>query len=124
MAALLQVGSVTSDLGSDISKRNSRVARNTFEQEIGRFGEDHLSDYELDVKKRDRLLAQGRQDTAHALCNTIDLLNEMEALKKRFARFERACLAILAAMAYGIWAPEGTLQYIWSTISNVVLRLF
>jgi hypothetical protein len=115
---------VTRDLDSDLSQRNSRVARNTLEQEIGRFGEDHLSNYELDVKKRDRLLAHGRQDTAYALCNTIDLLNEMKALKKRFARFERACLAVLAAMAYGIWAPEGTLQYIWSTVFNVVLRLF
>jgi hypothetical protein len=94
------------------SELNLWVARNTFEEEIGRFGDDHLVDYGLDERKRDLLIAHGRQDVAHALCNTIHILDEIELLKKRSRRFETATLLLLLVVTYQVLAASGTLQII------------
>jgi hypothetical protein len=56
-------------------KENLAVARNVTNEEMGRYGE-HPLEYSLKQKTKDTLLAHGRQDTAHALCNTKSILDQ------------------------------------------------
>ena len=53
---------------------NQAIARNVTDEEMGRYGE-HPLEYSLKQKTKDTLLAHGRQDAAHALCNTTSLLD-------------------------------------------------
>jgi hypothetical protein len=48
---------------------NLVVAKNVVDEEMGRYG-DHQLEYSLQQKTKDTLLAHGRQDVAHALCNS------------------------------------------------------
>ena len=47
---------------------NYLIAKNVADEEMGRYGE-HPLEYSLQQKTKDALLAHGRQDAAHALCN-------------------------------------------------------
>jgi hypothetical protein len=57
------------------SKANYLIARNVFQEEIGRYGEFDM-EYRFNQKTNDILLAHGRQDAAHALLNTSSLLEQ------------------------------------------------
>lgn len=57
-----------------VSKANCLIARNVFQEEIGRYGEHGGVRYDFDQKTHDILLAHVRQDAAHALLNTESLL--------------------------------------------------
>ncbi len=54
---------------------NFIIAKNVLDEEMGRYG-DHSLEYSLQQKTKDTLLAHGRQDAAHALCNTKSLLDQ------------------------------------------------
>ena len=54
---------------------NLAVAKNVTNEEMGRYGE-HPLEYALKQKTKDTLLAHGRQDAAHALCNTKSILDQ------------------------------------------------
>src|ERR1700730_16922244 len=55
------------------NKANYLVAKNVLNEEMGGYGE-YTVEYQLGQKTRDVLLVHGRQDAAHALCNTTSLL--------------------------------------------------
>jgi hypothetical protein len=54
---------------------NYAVARDVLHGELGLNGEPAQHEYYLDQATRDTLLTHGRQDAAHALCNTKSLLD-------------------------------------------------
>src|SRR5438874_1359221 len=54
---------------------NHTVARHTVDEEVGRLGEPTIYGYGFDDGIREVLLTHGRQDVAHALCNTRSLLD-------------------------------------------------
>jgi hypothetical protein len=54
---------------------NYLVAKNVADEEMGRYG-DHPLEYSLQQKTKDTLLAHGRQDAAHALCNTKSIMDQ------------------------------------------------
>jgi hypothetical protein len=56
-----------------ISNANLLVARTVLHEEMGRYGEQPL-EYSLQPKTADTLLVHARQDAAHALLNTVSLL--------------------------------------------------
>src|ERR1700681_2660859 len=55
------------------SKANFLVAKNVLDEEMGGYGE-YTVEYQFGQKTRDVLLVHGRQDAAHAACNTTSLL--------------------------------------------------
>jgi hypothetical protein len=59
---------------------NSIIAKNVLHEDLGRF-DSFLQRYNLDEDTRDRLIAHARQDAAHALINTITLLEQIRALR-------------------------------------------
>jgi hypothetical protein len=54
---------------------NYLIAKNVADEEMGRYGE-HPLEYSLQQKTKDALLAHGRQDAAHALCNTKSIMDQ------------------------------------------------
>jgi hypothetical protein len=54
---------------------NYLVAKNVADEEMGRYGEYPL-EYSLQQKTKNTLLAHGRQDVAHALCNTKSIMDQ------------------------------------------------
>lgn len=66
-------------LPSDI---NGLIARNVLHEELGYFPKSRIRQYRLDEATRDRLLVHGRQDAAHALLNSITILEEISRLKR------------------------------------------
>jgi hypothetical protein len=85
------------------STKNGAVARSILQEEIGRFGKEHLPLYELDENTRDRLLAHGRQDVAYALCNTISLLKEVAVLKNRVNLLGGMSIVLLVGVGLKLW---------------------
>jgi hypothetical protein len=61
---------------------NLAVAKNVTNEELGRYGE-HPLEYALKQKTKDTLLAHGRQDAAHALCNTKSILDQNAKISSR-----------------------------------------
>lgn len=90
---------------SDVSKANCLIARNVFHEEIGLYGGFDFG-YQFDQQKRDILLAYGRQDVAHALLNTISLLER--------SRKVSAQLRVLNVLAFAMVCLLGA----------IVLRLY
>lgn len=60
---------------------NYAVARDTLNGDLGLAGKQRDA-YNLDQNTRDILLAHARQDAAHALCNSISLLNRIKNLNR------------------------------------------
>ena len=59
--------------------------------------------YEIDKETRDRLIAHARQDAAHAVPNTVAIMQDVLALKADLRNFVRSivvglvgCFALLA----------------------------
>jgi hypothetical protein len=89
---------------------NLVVAKNVVDEEMGRYG-DHLLDYQLQQKTKDTLLAHGRQDVAHALCNTKSLLDHSAKISSQlrtlniFAALSFVMLAAIVAKLYPQFFP-------------------
>lgn len=66
-----------------VSQKNHSVAQNILDEELGRFSDSLQSSYVLTDAVRDRLAVHSRQDAAHALLNTISLLDEIQSLRKQ-----------------------------------------
>jgi hypothetical protein len=60
-------------------QENLAIAKNVANEEMGRYGE-HAIEYSLSQKTKDTLLSHGRQDAAHALCNTKSILDQNERI--------------------------------------------
>jgi hypothetical protein len=83
---------------------NYAAAFSTLQREIGHFPDDtHLDCYEFDEAIRNRLLAHGRQDAAHALMNTASLLNRVVSLQRQVAALGLVTLSMLAVIAWKLW---------------------
>ena len=65
-----------------ISDKNHLIVENVCREELGEFG-DPLNSIILDSEKRDTIIAHGREDAAHALANTISLLEGQERIKRQ-----------------------------------------
>lgn len=85
------------------SWRNHAVAQNTLQDELGEFPANFQSHYELDEATRDRLLAHTRQDSAHALLNTISLLLRLQWLQRQLTIFMLVTVGLLTAIAWKLW---------------------
>ncbi|CCV06714.1 conserved hypothetical protein [Mesorhizobium metallidurans STM 2683] len=83
-----------------MANRNSMVARNILHEELGYFSDVQTS-YSLDEETRDRLIAHGRQDAAHALTNTIALM-ESQASRRWTNRLLLIAVALLVYIAYRV----------------------
>jgi hypothetical protein len=94
--------------GPTESNRNLIVAKNTMDEELGRFGKEHLNEYHFDELTRDRLVVHTRQDAAHALCNTISLLDKISLLNRRISRFEWLSVILLTFIFEKVWQPDLT----------------
>ena len=60
---------------------NNAVARNVLDIDLGKFGVDDYSSYNLDQSKRDRLLAHARQDAASAFGHAKDAFKQASEAK-------------------------------------------
>jgi hypothetical protein len=76
------------------SKTNYAVARNVFQEEIGRYGEFAI-EYHFNQQTRDILLAHGRQDVAHALLNTSSLLEQSAKISAQLRALNVLALAVV-----------------------------
>jgi hypothetical protein len=64
------------------SDENAIVARNVLHEELGYIGTQR-EPYHLNDDTRDILIAHARQDSAHALSNTISLLRIVARIERR-----------------------------------------
>jgi hypothetical protein len=82
------------------SKINAAVARNILREETGFFGEEtDFPFYGLDDETRDRLLAHCRQDTAHALTNTVTLMKVADVIKRSLKTIKVYLIILTLAVA-------------------------
>jgi hypothetical protein len=81
---------------------NSVVARNTLQEDLGRYssGGHH---YNLDQDTRDRLLVHARQDAAHALLNTISMMKEMQKSRRWRRVVSFALLLFGSVIGLSLW---------------------
>jgi hypothetical protein len=80
-------------------QENLAIAKNVTNEEMGRYGE-HAIEYSLSQKTRDTLLSHGRQDAAHALCNTKSLLDLNAKISSQLATLNS--LMVLALCLLGV----------------------
>jgi hypothetical protein len=80
----LQLAAMKDTGCKDPNSLNGAIARNVLQEELGTLAIKRRPPpvYHLDEDARDRLLAHARQDAAHALCNTVTLLNQMKVLRR------------------------------------------
>jgi hypothetical protein len=81
---------------------NGVIARSTLHGELGYLDDGNPTGYDLDDETRDRLIAHGRQDSAHALLNTISTSQKVEKLSRRVNFLFLVVIALLVYIAYGI----------------------
>jgi hypothetical protein len=85
------------------SIENLLIARDVVQEELGRDPEAPQPEYIIDREAADRLLFHTRQDVAHALLNTITLLDNLRKLERR-SRNNRIAIVILSStVAAWIW---------------------
>jgi hypothetical protein len=83
--------------------KNLLIARDVTREELGRDPAAPQPEYVIDREAIDRLIFHTRQDAAHALLNTITLLDNVRKLERR-SRTDRIMIAILLAIvATCIW---------------------
>lgn len=98
--ALRATHSAMKDLGrTRASDFNGETARNILHQEMNYFGQ-YNHDYRYNLRTARTLLAHGRQDAAHALVNTITLLDEM----RKTRRLLRVVMAVCTLNMIGLAA--------------------
>jgi hypothetical protein len=98
--------------GEQWQKRVNRlVAQNMLHQELGRFKE-RPPNYRLDEVTRDRLIVHARQDAAHALLNTISLMDQSWNARKEWSPIgwivAFSLAAIIAYFAYVLVTTKPT----------------
>jgi hypothetical protein len=84
------------------------VAQNVLHEDLGLHA-DEPRYYDLDQETRDRLLAHARQDAAHALINTEDILDQLAIITRRFS--VAAILFLVAALFLA--AAVGSFWVMW-----------
>ncbi len=87
--------------GTDLTTQiNQATARNVVLEELGQF-DARLPSYSLDQETRDLLLVNAREDAAHAVINTIDLMKSLSKLSNQ-VKLLRLTLIIIA-IGYALW---------------------
>jgi hypothetical protein len=84
-------------VGASQSDKDAAIAQNVLHEELGYFGE-YGKRYNLAEETRDVLLANGRQDAAHALIAALRVSDQIETWGRR------TCALILCATAAVILA--------------------
>ena len=86
------------------------VAKNVLHDELGYFSDSDDDDYGLDETTRDRLIAHGRQDAAHTLINTMDLMKAISKLETSISWHftieewsSLICIVLLALILWRVW---------------------
>jgi hypothetical protein len=83
--------------------KNRLIALDVTREELGHDPTIPQPEYVIDQEATDRLRFHTRQDVAHALLNTITLLDNVQKLERR-SRNDRIVIAILSAIfAAWIW---------------------
>jgi hypothetical protein len=83
--------------------KNQLIARDVAREELGRDPASPQPEYVMDREAIDRLLFHTRQDVAHALLNTITLLDNVRKLERRSRNNRIAIAILLATVAAWIW---------------------
>jgi hypothetical protein len=89
-------------------QENLAIARNVTNEEMGRYGE-HALEYSLQQKTKDTLLAHGRQDVAHALCNTKSILDQNARISAQLRKLNfmaTISVCLLAAIVVKLYNPQ------------------
>jgi hypothetical protein len=82
---------------------NRLIAQDVTREELGHDPAAPQPEYVINREAIDRLIFHTRQDAAHALLNTITLLDNLRKLERR-SRTDRIVIAILSAtVAAWIW---------------------
>ena len=69
--------------------------------------------YDLDQETRDRLLAHARQDAAHALINTGDILNQLAIIARRSRNVSIAAAILFLLAVLFLVAALGSFWVMW-----------
>ena len=78
---------------------NSVVGNNTLHMELELFDTPQQT-YDLTPQQRDRLIAHGRQDAAHALLNSLAALRQLEQLRQTVWAIVNFAVVVIAV---GTW---------------------
>jgi hypothetical protein len=82
---------------------NAVIARNVLHTELGYYA-DEQREYNLDQATRDRLIVHTRQDAAHALLNTITIMNDVRRTNRRYRNtWVGLILVCVAGIALWFW---------------------
>jgi hypothetical protein len=87
--ALAMVSAPGTDLRPQI---NEATAENVLHTDLGYFSDGAEIDYNLDEPTRDRLIAHGRQDAAHAVLIASDTSNEIAKLQRQLRNTQIAVI--------------------------------
>jgi hypothetical protein len=68
------------------AEANAAVALNVLKETLGDYGPYEGRHYSLSDKTRDILIAHARQDAAHALANTVDIMRVMDRVERGLRR--------------------------------------
>jgi hypothetical protein len=85
------------------------TARNILGEDLDHFTPPPMV-YELDEDVRDRLMAHTRQDAAHALMNTINLLEEVRRMRRRYNHIQIAFMIVcfgIVLLGLEVWWYAG-----------------
>jgi hypothetical protein len=86
------------------AEKNRALADNIQRQDLGQYSDaDSLPDYALNGATRDPLVAHARQDAAHALLNTITLMNDIGSLRSLVAKLVLLSAIQIILLGLIIW---------------------
>jgi len=88
------------------------IAQNVLQEDLGLHA-DPPRYYDLDQETRDRLLAHARQDAAHALINTGDILKQLAIITRRSRNFGIAAAVLFLLAALFLVAALGLFWVMW-----------
>lgn len=88
------------------------IAKNLLDEDLGLYG-DPPRYYDLDQATRDRLLVHARQDAAHALINTGDILNQLAIIARRSRNVSIAAAILFLLAVLFLVAALGSFWVMW-----------
>jgi hypothetical protein len=83
--------------------KNQLIARDVSREELGSDPAAPQPEYVINREATDRLIFHTRQDVAHALLNTITLLDNVRKLERHSGNNRIAIVILSAAVAAWIW---------------------
>lgn len=87
---------ISKKYASNQDRLDAAVAKHSLDDDLGYFSDSYDFSYDLDDKTRDRLIANARQDAAHALIVSIRNSRDLRLVQKLM-------LLVIAGVAYLIF---------------------